>query len=43
MCIDYYFFSVQKTMNLEVGLVVQGVKMIYVPIMPGHKKRVSHT
>jgi len=31
----------KNKLDLEVNMVCEGVKMIYVPIMPGHKKRVN--
>merc|ERR1719354_748280 len=31
----------KEKLGLEVNMVCEGVRMIYVPIMPGHKKRVN--
>ncbi len=36
-------FTLQDQYSLEPVMVVCGVKMIYVPWMPGHKKRLTQT
>ncbi|XP_065909784.1 ubiquitin-like modifier-activating enzyme 6 [Dysidea avara] len=35
--------QVQDTYKLQPSMVVYGVKMIYVPLLPGHKKRLGQT
>ena len=37
--IPFSLFSMQSEYGVEPTMVVLGVKMIYVPIMPGHRKR----
>lgn len=39
LIIDHYFSNLQDKYGLEVTMVSHGVKMVYVPFMPGHKKR----
>lgn len=38
--LDIHF---QEKYGIEPTMVVQGVKMLYVPIMPGHAKRLKLT
>ncbi|KAM8939696.1 ubiquitin-like modifier-activating enzyme 6 [Pelodytes ibericus] len=35
--------AVKEQYGIEPTMVVQGVKMLYVPVMPGHAKRLKHT
>ena len=35
--------SLQMSYGLEPAMVILGVKMIYVPMMPGHRKRLPQT
>ena len=39
----YLFFGVcfQANFGLEPAMLVHGVKMVFVPVMPGHKKRLN--
>ena len=41
--IPFSLFSVQSEYGVEPTMVVLGVKMIYAPIMPGHRKRLPQT
>ena len=35
--------ELQEVYGFEATMVGHGVKMVYVPFMPGHSKRLTHT
>lgn len=40
---NIYIIIYQDNHGLDVSMVVQGVRMVYIPIMPGHSKRLHQT
>lgn len=37
-----FIAALRDAYHVDASMIVQGVKMIYVPMMPGHKKRLAH-
>ena len=40
--IQQFITALHEKYTVEASMIVQGVKMIYVPMMPGHRKRLPH-
>ncbi len=39
--IQQFITALTEKFKVEATMIVQGVKMVYVPLMPGHKKRLN--